>query len=229
MTPFHWILGSRSLGLLFVFLISLAGNELSVIRAAEPSKRNVICFGDSITAGYGLENAAAESYPALLQKKLNQARVAAESAPSWRVINAGLSGETTAGGARRIEWVLRQPVDIFILALGGNDGLRGLDPAVSQKNLQTIIERVRARYPAAKIVLAGMMMPPSMGEAYARTFAAMYPNLAAKNELTLVPFLLEGVGGQPELNQADAIHPNPAGHAQIAETLWRGIQLLITL
>jgi acyl-CoA thioesterase-1 len=124
--------------------------------------------------------------------------------------------------------LLRQPVDIFILALGGNDGLRGLDPAVSQKNLQTIIDRVRARYPVAKIVLAGMMMPPSMGEDYARAFATMYPTLATKNELTLVPFLLEGVGGQPDLNQADAIHPNPAGHALIAETLWRGMQQLIS-
>ena len=196
--------------------MAFAGQEFCALHAAEASTRNVICFGDSITAGYGLENASTESYPALLQQKLDQARTATDSAPRWRVINAGLSGETTAGGARRIDWVLRQPVEIFILALGGNDGLRGVDPAVSQKNLQTIIDRVRARYPAAKIVLAGMMMPPSMGEDYARAFA------------TLVPFLLEGVGGQPEFNQADAIHPNPAGHARIAETLWRGIELLIT-
>jgi acyl-CoA thioesterase-1 len=208
--------------------MAFAGQEFCALHAAEASTRNVICFGDSITAGYGLENASAEAYPALLQQKLDQARTATDSAPRWRVINAGLSGETTAGGARRIDWVLRQPVEIFILALGGNDGLRGVDPAVSQKNLQTIIDRVRARYPAAKIVLAGMMMPPSMGEDYARAFATMYPALAAKNELTLVPFLLEGVGGQPEFNQADAIHPNPAGHARIAETLWRGIELLIT-
>jgi acyl-CoA thioesterase I len=228
MTLFLGVYLSRSFVFLFVFLMSIAGQEFSDIRAAESGTRNVICFGDSITAGYGLENAAAESYPALLQKKLDQTRVAAESAARWRVINAGLSGETTAGGARRIDWVLRQPVDIFILALGGNDGLRGLDPAVSQRNLQTIIDRVRARYPAAKIVLAGMMMPLSMGEDYARAFATMYPTLATKNELTLVPFLLEGVGGRPELNQADAIHPNPAGNVLIAETLWRGIQPLIT-
>jgi acyl-CoA thioesterase-1 len=227
MTPFLRVPGSRSFGLLFVFLMSFAGQACFAIRAAEPGTRNVICFGDSITAGYGLDNASAASYPALLQQKLDQAEATTESAPRWRVVNAGLSGETTAGGARRIDWVLRQPVDIFILALGGNDGLRGLDPAVSQKNLQTIIDRVRARYPAAKIVLAGMMMPPSMGEDYARSFATMYPSLAIKNELTLVPFLLEGVGGQPELNQADAIHPNPAGHALIAETLWRGMQQLI--
>jgi acyl-CoA thioesterase-1 len=203
------------------------GNAPGILRAAETAPRTVMCFGDSITAGYGLENAPAESYPALLQQKCDQARAPAASAPRWRVVNAGLSGETTAGGVRRIDWVLRQPVDIFILALGGNDGLRGLDPSVSQKNLQTIIDRVRARYPTAKIVLAGMMMPPSMGENYARAFATIYPTLATKNDLTLIPFLLEGVGGRPELNQADAIHPNPAGHARIAETLWRGIEGLI--
>ncbi len=228
MTPFLWVLGSRKFGLLLVFLMSLAGQIFSPIHAAESDARNVICFGDSITAGYGLENASVESYPALLQQKLNQALATTDSVPRWRVVNAGLSGETTAGGARRIDWILRQPVDIFILALGGNDGLRGLDPAVTQKNLQTIIDRVRARYPEAKIVLAGMMMPPSMGENYARAFATMYPTLATKNNLTLIPFLLEGVGGRPDLNQSDAIHPNPAGHALIADTLWRGINLLIT-
>jgi acyl-CoA thioesterase-1 len=149
------------------------------------------------------------------------------SSPRWRVVNAGLSGETTAGGARRIDWVLRQPVDIFLLALGGNDGLRGIDPAVSRKNLQSIIDRVRDRYPAAKIVIAGMMMPPSMGQDYARAFAAVYPALAQKNHATLLPFLLDDVGGQPALNQADAIHPNPAGHALVAETVWSHLQPLL--
>lgn len=229
MTRFLWVLRTRSCFFLFVFLVSFTGHGFSRIRAAEPGTRNVICFGDSITAGYGLENASAESYPALLQKKLDQAQATADTGARWRIVNAGLSGETTAGGARRIDWVLRQPVDIFILALGGNDGLRGLDPAGSQKNLQTIIDRVRARYPNAKIILAGMMMPPSMGEDYVRAFATMYQALATKNELTLIPFLLEGVGGHSELNQADSIHPNLAGHIIIAETLWRKIQLLITL
>ena len=165
MTPLLWVTRPVHLVFLWGFLMAFAGQEFCALHAAEASTRNVICFGDSITAGYGLENASAESYPALLQQKLDQARTAMDSAPRWRVINAGLSGETTAGGARRIDWVLRQPVEIFILALGGNDGLRGVDPAVSQKNLQTIIDRVRARYPAAKIVLAGMMMPPRMGDA----------------------------------------------------------------
>lgn len=228
MTQLFWIPKLIRLVFNFGLLMSLAGLEFSAIRAAEPGTRTIICFGDSITAGYGLENASAESYPALLQKKIDQAGLKSGTALNWRVVNAGLSGETTAGGARRIDWILRQPVDIFILALGGNDGLRGLDPSVSQKNLQVINDHVHARYPAAKIVLAGMMIPPSMGEDYGHAFAKMYPTLATKNNLILIPFLLEGVGGNPELNQADAIHPNHAGHARIAETLWREIHPLIT-
>ena len=210
-----------------VFLLAAGG-----LRAAEavavPANRTILFFGDSLTAGYGLESAATDAYPALLQQKLDTLPAPAGTpAVRWRVVNAGLSGETTAGGARRIDWVLRQPVDIFLLALGGNDGLRGIDPAVSQKNLQSIIDRVRDRYPAAKIVIAGMMMPPSMGQDYARAFAAVYPALAQKNQVTLLPFLLDGVGGQPALNQGDAIHPNPAGHALVAETVWRTIQPLL--
>ena len=192
--------------------------------------RNIVFFGDSLTAGYGLESPSTDAYPALLQKKIDAVaagRADSENSVRWHVVNAGLSGETTAGGSRRVDWVLRQPVDIFVLALGGNDGLRGIDPAVSQKNLQSIIDRVQDRYPAAKIVLAGMMMPASMGENYARSFAAMYPALAAKNHLTLIPFLLKGVGGLADLNQADLIHPTPAGHAVIAETIWPAIRPLL--
>ena len=198
------------------------------LRAAEPAVKTLVCFGDSLTAGYGLESAATDAYPALLQDKLD-ALPAPAGAPvvRWRVVNAGLSGETTAGGARRIDWVLRQPVDIFLLALGGNDGLRGIDPAVSQKNLQAIIDRVRDRYPAAKIVIAGMMMPPSMGQDYARAFAAVYPALAQKNQVTLLPFLLDGVGGSSDLNQGDAIHPNPAGHKILAATVWSHLQPML--
>ena len=217
--------------LLFALLVGFAGSYFSsALRAAEPVVKTLVCFGDSLTAGYGLESAATDAYPALLQRRLD-AYTAAQPDPAnaarWRVINAGLSGETTAGGSRRIDWVLRQPVDIFLLALGGNDGLRGLDPAVSQKNLQSIIDRVRDRYPAAKIILAGMMMPPSMGENYARAFAEMYPALASKNHLTLVPFLLQGVGGRADLNQGDGIHPTPAGHAVVAETIWSAMRPLV--
>jgi len=197
----------------------------SAAPAVEPVTKTLVCFGDSLTAGYGLDDPALDAYPALLQRKLD-ALPPAVPAVRWRVINAGLSGETTSGGARRVDWILRQPVDVFLLALGANDGLRGIDPAVSKKSLQTIVDRVRARYPDAKIVIAGMMMPPSMGEDYTREFAAMYPALAEKDRLTLVPFLLDGVGGRSALNQADAIHPNPAGHALIAENLWARLQPL---
>jgi len=187
---------------------------------AEP--RTILFFGDSLTAGYGLDDPAAEAYPALMLQKI-------ESTPSlWRVVNAGLSGETTSGGARRIDWILRQPIAIFVLALGGNDGLRGIEPSVSRANLQRIFDRVREKNPTAKLVLAGMMMPPSLGADYVREFAAMYPALAKENSTDLIPFLLEGVGGDPALNQPDQIHPTARGHAVVADTVWRALQPLLT-
>ena len=189
--------------------------------AAEPAPRTIIFFGDSLTAGYGLENPAAQAFPALIQDKIDAAHLA------WRTVNAGLSGETTAGGLRRVDWILRQPADIFVLALGGNDGLRGINPAVSRLNLQGIIDHVRAKYPTAKIVLAGMQMPSNLGADYTKDFAAMYPELADKNHATLVPFLLEGVGAIPELNQRDGIHPTAEGHAIIAENIWKILQPLL--
>jgi acyl-CoA thioesterase-1 len=180
--------------------------------AAEP--RTLLFFGDSLTAGYGLEDPATEAYPARIQKKINDAGL------PWRVVNAGLSGETSAAGLRRVDWVLRQPVDVFVLALGGNDGLRGLPPGSTRANLQAIIDRVRAKYPAATIVLAGIAAPPNMGADFARAFADIFPELAKTNHLPLIPFLLEGVAGRPELNQPDGIHPTVKGHEQVAETVW---------
>ena len=181
--------------------------------------KTVIFFGDSITAGNGLESDSA--FPALIQRKLDAA------GRPWRVVNAGLSGETTAGGLRRLDWILRQPVDIFVLELGGNDGLRGILLESSLSNLQTMIERIRAKYPPAIIVLAGMQIPTNLGPDYTRQFAAMYPELARKNHTVLIPFLLEGVGGVPSLNQADGIHPTAEGHKIVAETVWRTLQLLL--
>lgn len=181
--------------------------------------KTVIFFGDSITAGNGLESDSA--FPALIQRKLDAA------GRPWRVVNAGLSGETTAGGLRRLDWILRQPVDIFVLELGGNDGLRGIPLESSLSNLQTMIERIRAKYPPAIIVLAGMQIPTNLGPDYTRQFAAMYPELARKNHTVLIPFLLEGVGGVPSLNQADGIHPTAEGHKIVAETVWRTLQLLL--
>jgi acyl-CoA thioesterase-1 len=181
----------------------------------------IVFFGDSLTAGLGLAEPAEEAFPAVIQKRL-----AAAHRP-WRVVNAGLSGETTSGGLRRVEWILRQPVDVFVLELGGNDGLRGIEPAVSRKNLQGIIDRVRAKNPATKILLAGMQMPPSLGPDYVRDFAAIYPDLAEKNHLALVPSLLERVGLSTELNQADGIHPTAEGHAIVADTVWKYLDPLL--
>jgi acyl-CoA thioesterase-1 len=191
--------------------------------AALPSSdlKTIICFGDSLTAGYGLDDPGTEAYPALLQKKIEDAHL------PYRVINAGLSGETSAGGLRRVDWILRQRADIFLLALGANDGLRGIEPAVTRENLQKTIDRVRAKNPQAKILLAGMMMPASMGEGYAREFSSIFSELAKINQVRLLPFLLEGVGGHAELNQADRMHPTAEGHVIVAETVWKSLQPLL--
>jgi len=200
------------------FALCLLGGTLA---AGAADTRTIVFFGDSLTAGYGLNDPAGESYPARIQEKIDAEK------PGWRAVNAGLSGETTSGGLRRVDWILRQPVDIFVLALGGNDGLRGIDPSVSRTNLQQILERVRAKYPQAKLVLAGMQMPPSMGADFAKAFERMYPEIADKYGAVFVPFLLEGVGGQLDLNQPDRIHPNARGHAVIADTVWKALRPLL--
>lgn len=188
---------------------------------AAEEKPTIVFFGDSLTAGYGLENPTADAYPAAVQRKLDAAGL------PWRVVNAGLSGETSAGGLRRVDWILRQRVDIFFVALGGNDGLRGIDPAVTQQNLEQIIAHVRAKHPSAKIVVAGMQMPPGMGDDYTRRFRSIYPAVASRSHATLLPFLLEGVGGRPDLNQSDGIHPTAAGHRLVAETVWKTLHPLL--
>ncbi len=176
-------------------------------------KKNILFFGNSLTAGYGLD--PSEAFPSLIQHYIDSLQLA------YKVINGGLSGETTAGGKSRIDWLLEQPVDVFILELGGNDGLRGIAVAESTKNLQAIIDKVKAKYPAVKIVLAGMQVPPNMGTKYANDFKAMYPALATKNNIQLIPFLLEGVGGISSLNQPDGIHPTPEGHKIVAANVWK--------
>ena len=181
--------------------------------------KTLLFFGDSLTAGYGLD--PDEAYPALIQLKLD------DSGRAWRVVNAGLSGETTAGGLRRLDWILRQPVDIFVIELGGNDGLRGIAPEISRANLEAMINRIRERSPRVKVVLAGMQMPTNMGPDYTRQFAAMYPDVAHKLKVTLIPFLLEGVGGIPSLNLPDGIHPTAEGHKIVAETVWRSLLPLL--
>lgn len=186
------------------------------VGAAAP--KTILFFGNSLTAGLGLEDPSAQAFPALVEKKIRQAGL------PWRVVNAGLSGETSAGGMRRVDWVLRQPVDVFVLELGGNDGLRGLPPETTRDNLQAIIERVRRKCPAAKIILAGIAAPPNMGADFTRAFAAIFPELATRNHAALIPFLLEGVAGRPELNQPDGIHPSAAGHAIVADTVWASLK-----
>ena len=185
---------------------------LPTANAEEPATQ-ILFFGDSLSAGYGI--APELAYPALIQKKIDAAGIAAE------VTVGAVSGDTSAGGLRRIGWMLRKPVDIFVLALGANDGLRGTDTKASAKNLQATIDKVKARYPEVTIVIAGMHLPPSLGKHYTDAFAAIYPALAEANDATLIPFLLEGVGGRIDLNLADRIHPNAQGHAILSETVWQ--------
>lgn len=172
----------------------------------------ILCFGNSITAGMGLN--LEEAFPALIQNKLDSLGL------SYRVINAGLSGETTASGKNRVGWVLNQKVDVFILELGANDGLRGIPLSETKSNLQSIIDLVLEKNPDTKIVLAGMEIPPNMGPEYTSEFRNMFSELAEENKLKLIPFLLNNVAGIPDLNQDDGIHPTVEGHKIVAENVW---------
>lgn len=181
------------------------------------AKQTILFFGNSLTAGLGVE--PEQAFPALIGQKIDSAGL------RYAVVNAGLSGETTAGGRSRIGWVLRrQPVAVFVLELGGNDGLRGLPLSDTRRNLQAIIDTVRRRSPSTKIVLAGMQIPPNLGPQYATEFRQLYGELAQKNQLVLIPFLLQGVGGVRALNQPDQIHPTAAGHKIVARTVWQVLQ-----
>ena len=200
-------------------ILLLALGLTSVLRLGAAETKTIIFFGDSLTAGYGVD--PDEAYPALIQGKIEAGHL------PWRVVNAGLSGETTAGGLRRLDWILRQPVDIFFIELGGNDGLRGVDTATTRANLKAMITRIRQRNPAITVIIAGMQMPTNMGPEYTRDFAALYPEIARQTGSVLVPFLLEGVGGIPSLNLPDGIHPTPRGHAIIADTVWTTLRPLL--
>jgi len=196
-----------------VALILLSFTAVAAISAQD---KNVLFFGDSITAGYGLD--PEDAFPAIIQQKIDSLGL------SYRVINAGLSGETSAGGLRRVDWVLQQHVDIFVLELGGNDGLRGIDPASTKENLQGIIEKVNQRYPDAKIILTGMEAPPNMGQSYTEEFKSIFGELANENDLIYLPFILEGVAGDPELNLPDGIHPTEEGHKILARNVWEVLE-----
>jgi acyl-CoA thioesterase-1 len=211
--------------LIFVIALSACGNKPSAANtqsadsttaATTPSnKKSILFFGDSLTAGYGLSDPTDDAYPAVIQHKIDSIKL------PYNVINAGNSGETTAGGLGRIDWVLKQKTDIFILELGANDGLRGIPVKETTKNLQAIIDKVKAKYPNAKIILTGMQVPPSMGADYCNSFKAVFAQLAEKNKIGLVPFLLTNVGGIPKLNQADGIHPTPEGAKIVANNVWK--------
>lgn len=206
-----------------LFLLFACGNSNSN-NAADPQavkvekkqvekSKTVLFFGDSLTAGYGLEDPE-NAFPYLIEQRIDSLKL------PYKVVSAGLSGETSAGGKNRIDWLLKQQMDVFVLELGANDGLRGLDVKETEKNLQSIIDQVHAKFPETKIVVTGMMVPPSMGAKYADAFKEIFPRLAKKNDAAFIPFLLEGVGGVPELNQADGIHPTVEGHKILADNVW---------
>ncbi|MBD3615175.1 MAG: arylesterase [Gracilimonas sp.] len=192
--------------LLFIFSLFITCS----LQAQE--SKTILFFGDSITAGMGVDQN--QAFPALIQKKIDSLGL------NYEVINGGSSGETSAGGLRRIDWVLQRNIDIMILELGGNDGLRGIDLNSTKENLQQIIDKVEAKNPEAKIILAGMQVPPNLGQDYTRQFKTIYPELAEENNLPLIPTIMDKIGGNEELMQGDGLHPTPEGHKVIAETVW---------
>jgi len=183
--------------------------------AAGPAK-TIVFLGDSLTAGLGVQRS--EAFPALVEEKIR-----ATGLP-FQVENAGLSGDTSAGALRRIDWLLQRPIDVLVIELGGNDGLRGLPVKSLKANLQAIVDKTKAKNPAVKIVIAGMQLPPNLGADYAASFERIYAELARENNGVLIPFLLEGVGGHRDLNQPDMIHPTAAGHRIIADLVWRTLE-----
>ncbi len=187
--------------------------------ATTGNRKKILFFGNSLTAGMGLDTK--EAFPAVIQEKIDSLGL------NYEAVNAGNSGETTASGKNRLSWVLKQDVDIFILELGANDGLRGIPLEETRKNLQDIIDKVRKHKPDIKIVLAGMQIPPNMGEDYASGFRKIFPELAEKNEVELIPFLLENVAGEKELNQSDGIHPTAEGQEILAQNVWEVLQHLL--
>jgi acyl-CoA thioesterase I len=181
---------------------------------APTSERPAVMFlGTSLTAGFGID--PDQAYPALIQRKIDSAGL------NYRVVNAGVSGETSAGAVRRVDWLFREPVSVLVVETGANDGLRGLPPDSLRANIQAILDRAKRLQPPPKLVLVGMRVPPNYGRDYSQRFQAIYPELARANGAALVPFLLDGVGGIPGLNQPDGVHPTAEGQRRLAETVWR--------
>jgi acyl-CoA thioesterase-1 len=198
-----------------------AASPVSPAPALSGDERPVLLFlGTSLTAGYGLD--PADAFPALIQGKVDAAGL------RYRVVNAGVSGETSAGALRRIEWLLKQPVAVLVLETGANDGLRGQDPDATRANIQAVLDRAKKQAPPPRLVLLGMEALPNYGEEYRRRFRAIYPEMARKNGAVLVPFLLDGVAGVASLNQADGVHPTAEGHRRVAETVWRALRPILS-
>ena len=203
-----------------VILLSAAWALPASQTAAQPApkaQRTVVFLGDSLTAGYGL--AAEQAYPALVQRKLEAARL------PWQVVNAGVSGDTSAGGAARLDWIYRRKVDVLVVELGANDGLRGIPVADTERNLRTILDR--AKREKSRVLLVGMQLPENYGPAYRKAFQGIFPRLAKAYRVAYLPFLLEGVAMRPELNQADGIHPNAEGARKVADTVWKALAPLL--
>ena len=194
-------------------------NTLAQNQQKVESLKTIIFFGNSLTAGYGVE--PTEAFPALIQEKIDSLSL------PYKVVNAGLSGETTSGGKNRVSWILKNRCDVFVLELGANDGLRGIPVTETAKNLQVIIDQVKAKNPQVKLVLTGMEVPPNMGGKYASDFHDVFPALAKKNKMAFVPFLLEDVAGITNLNQSDGIHPTVEGHKILAENVWEVLEQIL--
>lgn len=187
--------------------------------SVDSDTKTILFYGNSLTAAYGLETE--QGFPNLIQQRLDSLGL------DYKVINSGLSGETTSGGLNRLDWVLNQPVAIFVLELGANDGLRGIPIDQSMENLQKMIDMVKQKDADTQIILAGMQIPPNMGETYTRQFKEMYPALAQENNILLIPFLLEGVAGNPELNLEDGIHPTAEGQKIVHENVWEILKTVV--
>jgi acyl-CoA thioesterase-1 len=204
------------LGALLACLATSAGLAPALAADGRPV---VLFVGTSLTAGYGLPSD--EAFPALVQQRIDAAGL------EYRVVNAGVSGDTSAGGLRRIDWLLQLPISVLVLELGANDMLRGLSSETMRDNLQQILDRTRAAYPNARFVIAGMRALQNLGDGYVEEFETSFPALAEKNDATLIPFLLEGVAGDRSLNQADDIHPNAEGQKKVAAVVWPKLEPLL--
>lgn len=213
---------------IYLFILSSCGGNSQKLETAKQDslptadtiqKKNILFFGNSLTAGLGVE--PEEAFPALIGDKIDSLNL------PYKITNAGLSGETTAAGKARINWILKQKVNVFVLELGANDGLRGIPVSETAKNLQDIVDLVKAKYPDAKLVMTGMQVPPNMGAKYASDFSVIFKQIAEKNNMALVPFLLDKVGGVSNLNQSDGIHPTPKGHQVLAENVWEVLKQIL--